>query len=96
MSKIKRVIGRQIIDSRGTPTVEAEVFLENGIRARGIAPSGASTGKYEAVELRDNDPHSYFGKGVSKAVSNINTIISKQYIAVFNKTAMKPVNSPTL
>ena len=78
MSKIKRVIGRQIIDSRGTPTVEAEVFLENGVRARGIAPSGASTGKYEAVELRDNDPSSYFGKGVSKAVSNINTTISKK------------------
>lgn len=80
MSIIKRVVGRQIIDSRGTPTVEAEVFLENGIRARGIAPSGASTGKYEAVELRDNDPLSYFGKGVSKAVSNINTIISNQLI----------------
>lgn len=80
MSIIKRVIGRQIIDSRGTPTVEAEVFLENGIRARGIAPSGASTGKYEAVELRDNDPLSYFGKGVSKAVSNINTIISNKLI----------------
>ena len=78
MSIIKRVIGRQIIDSRGTPTVEAEVFLENGVRARGIAPSGASTGKYEAVELRDNDPSSYFGKGVSKAVSNINTTISKK------------------
>ena len=78
MSIIKRVIGRQIIDSRGTPTVEAEVFLDNGVRARGIAPSGASTGKYEAVELRDNDPSSYFGKGVSKAVSNINTTISKK------------------
>ena len=78
MSIIKRVIGRQIIDSRGTPTVEAEVFLENGVRARGIAPSGASTGKYEAVELRDNDPSSYFGKGVSKAVSNINITISKK------------------
>ncbi|MDC3153697.1 phosphopyruvate hydratase [Bacteroidota bacterium] len=80
MSIIKRVIGRQIIDSRGTPTVEAEVFLENGVRARGIAPSGASTGKYEAVELRDNDSGSYFGKGVSKAVSNINTIISNNLI----------------
>ena len=80
MSIIKKVIGRQIIDSRGTPTVEAEVFLENGVRARGIAPSGASTGKYEAVELRDNDPSSYFGKGVSKAVSNINTIISNKLI----------------
>ena len=80
MSIIKRVIGRQIIDSRGTPTVEAEVFLENGVRARGIAPSGASTGKYEAVELRDNDYRSYFGKGVSKAVSNINTIISNKLI----------------
>tara|TARA_B100000242_G_scaffold61110_1_gene36725 strand:- start:12298 stop:13581 length:1284 start_codon:yes stop_codon:yes gene_type:complete len=80
MSIIKRVIGRQIIDSRGIPTVEAEVFLENGIRARGIAPSGASTGKYEAIELRDNDPNSYFGKGVSKAISNVNTIISKHLV----------------
>ena len=90
MSKIKRVIGRQIIDSRGTPTVEAEVFLENGIRARGIAPSGASTGKYEAVELRDNNPHSYFGKGVSKAITNINTIISKQLIgeSVINQSVI--------
>ena len=76
MSIVKKIIGRQIIDSRGTPTVEAEVFLENGIRARGIAPSGASTGKYEAVELRDNDPFSYFGKGVSKAIFNINSLIS--------------------
>ena len=80
MSIIKSIIGRQIIDSRGTPTVEAEVFLENGIRATGIAPSGASTGKYEAVELRDNDPKSYFGKGVSKSIDNINTIISKHLI----------------
>ena len=90
MSIIKRLIGRQIIDSRGTPTVEAEVFLENGVRARGIAPSGASTGKYEAVELRDNDPSSYFGKGVSKAVSNINTTISNKLIgeSVNNQSAI--------
>jgi enolase len=73
--KISEVKGREIIDSRGNPTVEAEVILENGVVGRGVAPSGASTGIYEALELRDNDPDKYGGKGVSKAVNNINTII---------------------
>lgn len=69
---IERVIGREIIDSRGNPTVEAEVWLSDGTAGRGAAPSGASTGIYEALELRDGDEKRYGGKGVLKAVSNIN------------------------
>lgn len=73
---IKKVIGREILDSRGNPTVEAEVYLEDGTVARGTAPSGASTGEFEALELRDNDKARYGGKGVTKAVENINAIIN--------------------
>lgn len=75
-AKIKKIIGQQIFDSRGIPTICAEVMLESGIKASACVPSGASTGKYEAVELRDN-AESYNGKGVSKAVNNINTEINK-------------------
>jgi len=74
---IVKVIGREIIDSRGNPTVEAEVFLSDGTSASGASPSGASTGIFEALELRDGDKQKYGGKGVSKAVQNINTVISK-------------------
>lgn len=74
--EIKKVIGREILDSRGNPTVEAEVTLTDGTVARGIAPSGASTGEFEALELRDGDKSRYLGKGVSKAVNNINTVIN--------------------
>lgn len=74
--EIEKVIGREIIDSRGNPTVEAEVYLADGTVARGTAPSGASTGEFEALELRDGDKSRYGGKGVSKAVENINTIIN--------------------
>lgn len=74
--RIKKVIGREILDSRGNPTVEAEVILEDGTKARGCAPSGASTGEFEALELRDVYSERYGGKGVTKAVENINTIIS--------------------
>lgn len=73
---IERVVGREVIDSRGNPTVEAEVLLSDGTYGRGIAPSGASTGKYEALELRDGDKDRYGGKGVLKAVSNINSTIN--------------------
>ena len=73
---IEKVIGREILDSRGNPTVEAEVFLADGSRGRGMAPSGASTGEFEALELRDGDPVRFGGKGVLKAVNNINTIIA--------------------
>ncbi|MCM1314845.1 MAG: phosphopyruvate hydratase [Prevotella sp.] len=75
--KIKKVTGREILDSRGNPTVEAEIYLSDGTVARGTAPSGASTGEYEALELRDGDKNRYNGKGVSKAVENINTIINE-------------------
>lgn len=74
---VKKVIGREILDSRGNPTVEAEVTLSDGSIARGSAPSGASTGKFEALELRDGDKKRYLGKGVTRAVANINTTISK-------------------
>lgn len=74
-TKIEKVIGREIIDSRGNPTVEAEVILADGTVGRGCAPSGASTGEFEALELRDGDKNRFLGKGVTKAVENINTII---------------------
>lgn len=74
--EIEKVIGREIIDSRGNPTVEAEVYLADGTIGRGAAPSGASTGEFEALELRDGDKSRFGGKGVSKAVENINTIIN--------------------
>ncbi len=73
--EIERVIGREILDSRGNPTVEAEGWLVDGTIGRGMAPSGASTGEFEALELRDGDKDRYQGKGVEKAVANINTII---------------------
>ncbi len=75
-TEIKKVYARQILDSRGNPTVEAEVTLADGSIARGAAPSGASTGEFEALELRDGDKNRYGGKGVSKAVENVNNIIA--------------------
>lgn len=77
MSKIAKIIARQILDSRGNPTVEADVLLTNGILGRAAVPSGASTGEYEAVELRDGDKKVYSGKGVLKAVKNANTFIAR-------------------
>ena len=74
--EIEKVVGREILDSRGNPTVEAEVTLVDGTVGRGIAPSGASTGEFEALELRDGDKDRYLGKGVEKAVNNINTVIN--------------------
>ena len=75
MTKIKNIIARQIIDSRGNPTVEADCYLIDGSLGRAAVPSGASTGSREAVELRDNDPEKFLGKGVLKAVANVNTEI---------------------
>ena len=75
--EITKVVGREILDSRGNPTVEAEVTLADGTVARGTAPSGASTGVFEALELRDGDKDRYLGKGVQKAVENINTVINE-------------------
>ena len=78
--EIEKVVGREILDSRGNPTVEAEITLVDGTVARGTAPSGASTGEFEALELRDGDKERYLGKGVTKAVENINTKISEAII----------------
>ena len=80
--RIKCVRGREILDSRGNPTVEAEVVLECGAVGRGVAPSGASTGVFEALELRDMDANRYRGKGVRKAVDNINTLIAKEILGM--------------
>ena len=79
---IENVIGREILDSRGNPTVEAEVTLIDGTVATGTAPSGASTGEFEALELRDGDKSRYLGKGVTKAVENINTVIADAIIGM--------------
>ena len=78
--KIKNIKAREILDSRGTPTVEAEVILESGHIGRASVPSGASTGENEAIELRDGNPNRYFGKGVLKAVANINNRIAPALI----------------
>ena len=76
MTEIQRVVGREILDSRGNPTVEADVWLGDGSMGRAAVPSGASTGEHEAVELRDGDPARYLGKGTLQAVSNINEEIA--------------------
>ena len=81
MGKIKDVIAREILDSRGNPTVEVDVILENGIMGRAAVPSGASTGEREAIELRDNDDR-FVGKGVLKAVSNVNNIIKQKVVGM--------------
>jgi len=88
MSLIANVEARQILDSRGNPTVEVDVTTENGILGRAAVPSGASTGAHEAVELRDNDKKRYMGKGVNKAVQNVNTVISQELrgAPVFNQS----------
>lgn len=80
--KINKIHAREILDSRGTPTVEAEVVLDCGSRGVASVPSGASTGEHEAIELRDGDPHRYFGKGVLKAVSNVNDVIAPELIGM--------------
>ena len=80
--RIKNIIGREILDSRGNPTVEAEIELENGVVAIASVPSGASTGSKEALELRDLDKSRYHGKGVTKAVNNINTIIRNAIVGM--------------
>lgn len=82
MSKIKNIYAREILDSRGNPTIEVEVTLESGIKGIASVPSGASTGKNEALELRDNDYNRYHGKGVLKAVNNVNNIIKPLLIGI--------------
>jgi enolase len=90
MSKITKIVGRQILDSRGNPTVEVDVHTSNGIIGRAAVPSGASTGIHEAVELRDNDVNVYMGKGVTKAVNNVNTEICDLLIgqSVFDQSVL--------
>src|ERR1700739_3900308 len=78
MAKISKIIGREILDSRGNPTVEVDVILGDGTLGRAAVPSGASTGSKEALELRDGDPKRYGGKGVLKAVANVNGPIAKK------------------
>ena len=80
MSKIKNILAREVLDSRGNPTVEVEIELESNIKTRAIVPSGASTGEREALELRDGDSSRYLGKGVLKAVENVNQVLSKAVI----------------
>jgi enolase len=82
MSKIIDVLGRQIMDSRGNPTVEVDVYLESGAFGRAAVPSGASTGEHEAMELRDGDQSKYLGKGVTQAVANVNDILAKAVIGM--------------
>src|SRR5262249_31798444 len=89
MTVIERVCAREILDSRGNPTVEAEVTLVSGIVGRAAVPSGASTGENEALELRDNDKKRYVGKGVSKAVGNVNNALAK---AVVGRDALLQVD----
>ena len=80
MSRIVEIVGREIIDSRGNPTVEADVILDSGVMGRAAVPSGASTGTREAVELRDGDKKRYLGKGVLKAVKNVNTVLKARLV----------------
>lgn len=87
--EIEKVIGREILDSRGNPTVEAEVYLMDGTVARGTAPSGASTGEFEALELRDGDKARYLGKGVQKAVRISTQQSTKQSKVLMQVTFMQ-------
>src|SRR5690606_23769773 len=82
MSAIVDIIGREVIDSRGNPTVECDVLLESGVMGRAAVPSGASTGSREAIELRDGDKSRYLGKGVLKAVEHINTEIAEAVLGL--------------
>ena len=82
MAKIVNVHGREVLDSRGNPTVEVEVLLEDGTKGRAIVPSGASTGESEALELRDGDKARYCGKGTLKAVENVNTKLAEVVIGL--------------
>ena len=88
--KIKKIVGREILDSRGNPTVEVDVVLENGVLGRAAVPSGASTGENEALELRDGDKNRYLGKGTLKAVANVNNVIAPALIGecVFQQRAI--------
>ena len=81
-SSIEKVYAREILDSRGNPTIEVDIYTKSGHLGRAAVPSGASTGEYEAIELRDMDSKRYLGKGVRKALNNINSIISEAIIGL--------------
>lgn len=91
MSEIVGIQARQILDSRGNPTVEVDVFLEEGLMGRAAVPSGASTGSREALEMRDGDKKSYMGKGVQKAVKNVNTKIAPELVGI-EVTEQRPID----
>jgi len=82
MTRITGLVGREILDSRGNPTVEVDVFLSSGVTGRAAVPSGASTGEHEAIELRDKNPKRYLGKGVEKAVNNVNSTIAEELLGM--------------
>ncbi|MFT8324221.1 phosphopyruvate hydratase [Oenococcus sicerae] len=92
MSLIASIYAREVLDSRGNPTVEAEVYTEDGSFGRGIVPSGASTGEHEAVELRDGDKSRYLGKGVTKAVANVNGVISDALVGKFDAADQRGID----
>src|SRR4030095_16119906 len=95
MSSIVDLIGREILDSRGNPTVECDVLLESGVMGRAAVPSGASTGAREAIELRDGDANRYGGKGVLKAIENVNTEISEAILGLEANEQAFLYNVPT-
>ncbi|MEI9476457.1 MAG: phosphopyruvate hydratase [Deltaproteobacteria bacterium] len=95
MSVIAEIIGREILDSRGNPTVEVEVLLESGLSGRASVPSGASTGTHEALELRDKDPKRYLGKGVQKAIQNIHRVIAPRLLGI-DVTDQKAIDTAML
>ncbi|MFN3264180.1 MAG: phosphopyruvate hydratase, partial [Aquificaceae bacterium] len=82
MSSIVSVKAREVLDSRGNPTLEVEVVLSSGAKGRAMVPSGASTGEKEAIELRDHDPRRFLGKGVLKAVDNVNSVIAREIVGL--------------
>ena len=90
MSQIAAITARQILDSRGNPTVEVDVITTNGVVGRAAVPSGASTGAHEAAELRDNDKKRFLGKGITKAVNNVNTVINEELkgVSIFEQQAI--------
>lgn len=92
MSLITDIIAREVLDSRGNPTLEAEVITELGGFGRGMVPSGASTGEHEAVELRDGDKSRFSGKGTTKAVANVNDVIAKALVGKFDVTDQRAID----
>ena len=93
MSEIQSIVAREIIDSRGNPTIEAEAVLRDGSRGSAGVPSGASTGSREALELRDKDENRYCGKGVLSAVENVNTIIQQSFCLLYTSPSPRDLST---